>query len=168
VEAFVDHANRGDALARGDGRAADRSGSSAGESGNAVTGGVSDDALIAWTEAWRLYRGPLMAGYDGALIEHRRAELHRRYLDVLRSIGDAYDARGRTTEALDAYRTILIDEPYEEAVHVAVMAQYATLGRRDLVRRQYLRLTALLSELGVAPSEPTQRRYHGWMGHDPG
>jgi DNA-binding SARP family transcriptional activator len=43
------------------------------------------------------------------------------------------------------------------------MAIYRRQGRRDLVRRQYVRLEELLKELGVEPLEETQECFQRWM-----
>ena len=44
------------------------------------------------------------------------------------------------------------------------MELYARQGRRDLVRRQFIRLQELLvDELNVQPLEQTQERYHQLM-----
>ena len=65
---------------------------------------------------------------------------------------------------MDAYRSVLLEDPLQERVHLAVMRLYASQGRRDLVRRQYDRLcTLLLEELGVEPMPQTTREYHRLM-----
>ena len=53
------------------------------------------------------------------------------YLALLREVGDLASEHERLTEALDAYRSVLFEEPYEEHVHMKVMELYARQGRRD-------------------------------------
>ncbi len=121
-------------------------------------------ALDAWVGAWRLYRGELLSGVEAAWLRTHRAVLYREYTELLRSIGGLCVRLGRLTEALDAYRSLLLEEPYEERVHVAVMELYARQGRRDLVRRQFVRMQELLiQELNVEPVEETRERYHQLM-----
>lgn len=121
-------------------------------------------ALERWRAAWRLYRGHLMAGsYAPWVAESHREGLRRRFLALLREVGELAGELGHHTLSLDAYRTLLIEEPFEEKIHVAVMELYAHQGRRDLVRRQFLRLQELLEELNVAPLPTTQDRYHELM-----
>ena len=61
-------------------------------------------------------------------------------------------------------RTVLMEDPLNERVHLAVMRLYAEQGRRDLVRRQYDKLCAiLLDELGVPPMPDTTQGYHQLM-----
>jgi DNA-binding SARP family transcriptional activator len=87
------------------------------------------------------------------------------YLDLLRDLGDLYVKLGRLGEAMDAYRAVLVEDPLQERIHVAVMRLYAEQGRRDLVRRQYDKLCSmLLEELGVEPLPQTTREYHQLMG----
>ena len=84
---------------------------------------------------------------------------------MLRELGDLYQRLGRVEEAVDAYRSVLVEDPLQERVHVALMQLYAGQGRRDMVRRQYDRLCAmLLDELGVEPMPETTREYHRLMG----
>ncbi len=121
-------------------------------------------ALDRWRSAWRLYRGELLYGVEAAWLEERRAVLYRNYVELLRAIGDLCVRLGRGPLALDAYRSLLLEEPFEERVHLAVMELYARQGRRDLVRRQFVRMQELLlRELNVEPVEETQERYHQLM-----
>jgi len=94
----------------------------------------------------------------------RRETYQRQQLEMLRELGDLYLRLERPDEAMDAYRSILIEDPLQERVHVALMQVYAEQGRRDMVRRQYDRLcTLLLEELGVEPLPETTREYHRLM-----
>ena len=130
------------------------------------TGTVSElkEALDAWVGAWRLYRGELLSGLEAGWIRDHRVMFYRDYIELLRAVGDLCVRLGRLTEALDAYRSLLLEEPYEEQVHLAVMELYARQGRRDLVRRQFVRMQELLiQELNVEPVEETRARYHQLM-----
>ncbi len=121
-------------------------------------------AIDVWVEAWSLYHGPLLADIEAGWIRPFRDALNREYIELLRRIGDLGARLGEVTRALDAYRMLLLEEPYEEQVHLAVMELYARQGRRDLVRRQFIRLQELLiDELNVQPLESTQDRYHELM-----
>jgi len=118
----------------------------------------------AWEGAWKLYRGPFLQGHYDAWVNVRR-ELHQRqYLELLRDLGDLYVRLRRDADAMDAYRAVLIEDPLQERVHLALMRLYAAQGRRELVRRQYDRLCTLLAEeLGVSPLAPTTEEYHRLM-----
>ncbi len=129
-----------------------------------VAEGRDDAAIAAWEAAWRLFRGELLEGlYDPWLVD-RREDLTRRHLALLRGLGSAYERRGSLGQATDAYRAALMEDPLQERIHAALMRLYARRGRRDLVRRQYERLSALLrEELGVEPLPETTDEYHRLM-----
>ncbi len=121
-------------------------------------------ALEPWRQAWHLYRGPLLMEVDEPWVGERRRQLHAEYLGLLRRLAQLCDALGRHQEALDAYRSLLLEEPFEESVHMAIMEIYGLQGRRDLVRRQFVRLQELLrSELGVEPRAASQERFQELM-----
>lgn len=121
-------------------------------------------AVEAWQSAWKLYRGPFLQGHYETWVTERREQYQRLYLELLRDLGDLYVRLERLEEAMDAYRSVLLEDPLQERVHLAIMRIYASQGRRDLVRRQYDRLSQLLlEELGVAPMPQTTRDYHRLM-----
>jgi DNA-binding SARP family transcriptional activator len=121
-------------------------------------------AADAWRRAWSLYRGPFLQGHYEAWVAARREICQRQQLEMLRDLGDLYLRLERPDEAMDAYRSILVEDPLQERIHVALMQVYADQGRRDMVRRQYDRLcTLLLEELGVEPLAETTREYHRLM-----
>jgi DNA-binding SARP family transcriptional activator len=124
-------------------------------------GGDANAAVGSWKRAWKLYRGPFLQGYYDAWVSSRREEYHRTYLELLRELGDLYLRLGCPDEAMDAFRSVLVEDPLQERVHIAVMRLYAAQGRRDLLRKQYDRLcTLLLEELGVEPLPETTQEYH--------
>lgn len=121
-------------------------------------------AAETWERGWRLYRGPFLQGHYEAWVSERRDRYQRLYLELLRELGDLYLRLNLSEQAMDAYRSVLLEDPLQERVHVALMRLYAGQGRRDLVRRQYDRLcTLLLDELGVEPLPQTTRDYHRLM-----
>jgi DNA-binding SARP family transcriptional activator len=121
-------------------------------------------AAAAWSAAWKLYRGPFLQGHYEAWVAARREICQRQYLELLRDLGDLYIRLGRMEDAMDAYRSVLLEDPLQERIHLSVMRLYAAQGRRDLVRRQYDRLCVLLlEELGVEPLADTTSKYHQLM-----
>lgn len=137
-----------------------------GDEGKALAGrGELDAAVEAWQRAWRLYRGPFLQGYYEGWVASRRETYQRRYLELLRDLGDLHVRLRRSEEAMDAYRASLVEDPFQERIHVNVMRLYAEQGRRDLARRQYDHLCRiLLEELGMAPEADTTLEYHRLMG----
>lgn len=139
--------------------------SAATERGRRVAAGDPHAAVRIWRRAVGLVRGPFLAGTYDAWAEPLREQYQRRWLNLLRELAGLYARLDRFTEAVDAYRRVLIEDPLEESVHQALMRVYARQGRRDLVRRQYDRLANLLAEdLGVEPLAETTEEYHRLMG----
>lgn len=137
----------------------------AGERGRRVVEEDPAAAVEIWREAVGRVRGPFLAGTYDAWAEPLRERYQRHWLNLLRELADLYVRLERMTEAVDAYRRILIEDPLREPVHQALMRVYASQGRRDLVRRQYDRLANLLAEeLGVEPLPQTTDEYHRLMG----
>ena len=131
--------------------------------GHELRGSDPAAAFEAWKGAWKLHRGPLLAGSEAPWIGRCRDQVRRDYLALLKALGDLAVELERPIDALDAFRAVLLEEPYEEHLHIAVMELYARQGRRDLVRRQYVRLQDLLKELDVEPLAQTQSSYHRLM-----
>lgn len=129
-----------------------------------LTQGDETGAADLWQGAWRLYRGPFLQGHYEAWVTERRERYQRLYLELLRDLGDLHLRLERPEQAMDAYRSVLLEDPLQERIHLAVMRLYSSQGRRDLVRRQYDRLCSLLlDELGVEPLPQTTREYHRLM-----
>jgi DNA-binding SARP family transcriptional activator len=127
--------------------------------------GDASAAIEHWQAAWRLYGGPFLAGEHGDWVSERREALLQSYVELLRGLGETLLESGELQRAMDAYRSLLIADRLQERAHVAMMRIYARLARRDLVRRQYDRLSELLrDELGVEPLAETTAEYHRLMG----
>ena len=121
-------------------------------------------AIQRWQQAWGLYRGALLSEVDEPWVVERRRRLHDDQLALLRRLAGLCSELGRHGEALDAYRSLLLEEPFEESVHIAIMEIYGLQGRRDLVRRQFVHLQELLRrELGVEPRAVSQERFQELM-----
>lgn len=134
------------------------------EAAAARRAGEAEPEVERLEAAWRLYHGPLAAEIEAPWLAERRAELRRAWLAALERLGEVAANLGRDVLALDAWRRLLIEEPFEERVHLGVMELYGRRGRRDLVRRQYVKLQEHLADLEVEPAKETQRRYLELMG----
>lgn len=115
--------------------------------------------------AWSLYRGPFAAGLEAPWIEEERERLARRYEAALLELLDRREAEERLSQVEDLCRTLLLEQPLREDLHVRLMRVHARRGRLDLVRRQYERLCRrLLEELDSGPMDATMREYQRLMG----
>jgi len=126
--------------------------------------GHDEEAVIAYESAWRLYRGPLLEGFYESWVEERREALSALHLDSLRRLGELQLVVGNAERATDCFRAVLTIDPLQEGVHLSIMRIYGEQGRRDLVRKQYDRLTQMLrDELLVEPMDETNSEYHRLM-----
>lgn len=122
-------------------------------------------AVECWEEAWKLYGGPFLSTEHDPWITDRRDRCQRLHVELLSGLGDLYAGAGRLPEAVDALRAALIEDPLQERVALALMQVHGRQGRRDLVRHQYERLSAVLRrDLGVEPLTEITDEYHRLMG----
>ncbi len=114
-----------------------------------------------WRAAWSLYRGVFFRGHDDPWVLTHRDRLQWRYLELLGNLGDLLCELTEWTLAEDCYRSLLLEDPLQESVYVSLMGVYAARGRKDLVQRQYERMSNLLRrDLGVEPSTATMAAYN--------
>ncbi|MEW6458258.1 MAG: BTAD domain-containing putative transcriptional regulator [Bacillota bacterium] len=108
-----------------------------------------------------LYHGDFLDGMDGdwCLAERRRlADLH---IAVLRTLVDRLTASGLNQAAYSYARRWLTADPLDEAAHQALMRLYAAMGQPARVVEQFEHCRQVLKvELGIAPSETTERVYN--------
>lgn len=123
--------------------------------------GRRQQAARRWEGAWKLYRGIFFRGHDDPWILTRRERFQRMYVELLSDLGDVLLEIGSLTRAEDAYRSLLLEDPLQESVYVALMRVYSKRSRRDLVQRQYEHMCRILrQELGVEPSAATLEAYN--------
>ena len=134
------------------------------EQGSPGSKELQERALEHLQAGWSLYRGPLMEELEDAWVQEPREELRRLYVGLLRRLAGLAQDLDRTPLALDALRSLLITEPFDEDAHIEVMNIYGRSGRRDLVRRQFVHLQEQLKELRVEPSREAVSAYNRWMG----
>lgn len=94
-----------------------------------------------------LLEGETLDGDPGSLREECRAA----YLSVLRRLVHAHRRRGTTDEALRYGLRLLRVDPYDEAIHLAMVGLLAGARRHGEALRHYRRYTARMRELGIEP-----------------
>ena len=126
--------------------------------------GHRQEAARRWEAAWKLYRGSFFRGHDDSWILLRRERFQRMYVELLGDLGEVLLELGSLTRAEDAYRSLLLEDPLQESVYVALMRVYSERSRRDLVQRQYEHMCRILRrELGVEPSAATLEAYNALL-----
>jgi LuxR family maltose regulon positive regulatory protein len=134
-----------------------------------LAAGDSEGARERWENAWRRFGGDFLAGWDEPWVEEPRQHWSGRRKRLLRDLADLYSGAGRHQDAIDARRSVLADEPLSEPDHRELLRSLSALGRRDLVRLHYERMTRLLlDELGVEPMPDTVAEYRQLMNSKPG
>jgi DNA-binding SARP family transcriptional activator len=124
------------------------------ETQGVVNAGDADEATIqVLTEACALYRGLYLADFPPhEWIVQRQTELQRQYLQALSRLGEAYERKGDSQQALDWYQRLTACDPYDEQAHAAILRCYVRLGRRSKALSYYRDLQHFLrDELGVTP-----------------
>ncbi len=127
------------------------------KAGKAVTREKEIDLL---EEALALYRGDYLEGIydDWCLLERER--LRGRYLAGLEALAGLYTNRRDFQRAIDLYQRLLVQDPYQEVAHRALMLCYYRLGNRAAAIRQYQACVEVLREdLGLSPSRETEDVY---------
>jgi len=124
----------------------------------------------AYRAAIELYSGELLPQdrYE-AWAEERRAQLRGVYLSLLLELAGVYEERKEFGEAIEALERVVGEDPTHEGAHVALIRQYALLGRRREALRQYERLRdALFREFGTEPEAATVHLHEEiWAGTFP-
>lgn len=116
--------------------------------------------IAALEEALALYQGDYLEGIyaDWCVVERER--LREQYLAALGTLAGLYAEQGDLLRAVDLYQRLLARDPYQEAVHRALMACYCRLGDRPAAIRQYHTCARVLrAELGLNPAPETEQLY---------
>lgn len=81
-----------------------------------------------------------------------REEARALYLRVARRLAEALDAAGELDRAGHLYLRLLQRDPYDEAVHLALVRVLDRAGHRGEARRAYRSYSARMAELDVEPA----------------
>jgi predicted ATPase/DNA-binding SARP family transcriptional activator len=116
-----------------------------------------EQAIVHLQEAASLYGGDFLedlAESEWAL--ERQDELRRAHGESLLLLGELLVARGRHTEAADAYRQAISHDRFLEEAHRGLMRSQVAMGERGQALRHYEGLVGLLEvELGSPPAPET-------------
>jgi predicted ATPase/DNA-binding SARP family transcriptional activator len=125
---------------------------------NAALRGGRTEALEA---ALALYHGDFLHGEDaGEWCLPIRAHLRQLHLRGLFALGQAYESRGRYTDAAETYTRVLAREPFHEAAARQLMICHARLGARSESLLVYRQLEQRLrDDLEAAPEPETCTLY---------
>ncbi|MFQ5527370.1 MAG: BTAD domain-containing putative transcriptional regulator [Thermoanaerobaculia bacterium] len=119
------------------------------------------------TEAVRLYKGDLLAGFflRGCVdfeewLVTRQERIRDEALETFRTLIQIYLARGEHRFGIQYAKRLLAIDPLSEETHRQLMRLYLLAGRRNRALAQFEQLLNLLqSELGVDPVDETTELY---------
>lgn len=119
-----------------------------------------DRRIAVLAEALSLYRGDYLAGVYGDWPTLERERLRGRFLAALEDLANLHADEGDLGQAVELYRRVLAEAPYQESAHRGLMACYSGLGDRAGAIRQYHRCVEILrEELGLSPMSETEELY---------
>jgi ATP/maltotriose-dependent transcriptional regulator MalT/two-component SAPR family response regulator len=110
--------------------------------------------------ALELYRGEYMQGTYENWVSTERQRLRRRYLTSLETLAGMYAEMRKLSRAIELYRRLLKEDPFQEVAHRELMRCYYRQGDRAAAIRQYQACIIMLrDELGLMPSPETEELY---------
>ena len=117
------------------------------EAAAAARKGRTEEALLLFEDAQRLYRGDYLEEdlYADWCAEERQ-RLREIYLEMLAGMADCYAACGRLAEAAQVCHTALCCDPCRESFLRSVMRYLVDLGRPDLAEADYRHWRRVIAE----------------------
>jgi LuxR family transcriptional regulator, maltose regulon positive regulatory protein len=107
-----------------------------------------------------LVHGPYLANIDADWVVPERVRLQEAYQVVLLRLGELYLELGQAELSLEASRRALLSDPLLEQAHRQRMRAYAVLRDQPGLARQYQQCRKTLQkELGLQPTNETERLY---------
>ena len=121
-----------------------------------------DRALTYYRKALSLYRGEFMAGekFEQAWLTTKREQLKMTFVRLLINYGQYLEDLNKHNQALSVYQKGLAVDPFEEVFYQRMIHCCHHLGRYAKAVSHYQTCCQILeNDLGVPPSEETQRLY---------
>jgi len=138
------------------------------EARNAIDAGLPDDAVARLQAALDLWRGPVLTGTGGAVIDAATVALEDRRLAALELIIDLRLARGESSALVGDLREYVTAHPLREILRGQLMIALYRSGRQAEALEEYQRVRTLLAEeLGIDPSNQLNTLYEQILRTDP-
>ncbi len=130
--------------------------------------GQLGDAAGALRAALALWRGPVLGGQGGRVLEAADTVLAERRLAAAEQLFDIRGQLGETTELVADLRGLIAEYPLRETLRGQLMLALYRAGRQAEALDEYTALRRqLVEELGVDPSPPLARIYEGILREAP-
>jgi len=106
-----------------------------------------------------LVHGPYLADVDADWVAPERERLGLAYSSSLEELGNLYLNVNRLKNCLSICQLALNKDRFHEVIYQIEMQAYGALGDRSAVAKRYQACKAAMQELGIPPSEETERIY---------
>jgi DNA-binding SARP family transcriptional activator len=106
-----------------------------------------------------LVHGPYLADIDAGWTVIERERLSQAYAAALEELAYLYLDTNQLERCLSVCQLALKRDRFHEAVYQIEMRAHAAMGDRAAVARRYLACRAAMDDLGIPPSEETERIY---------
>ncbi|MFI7408752.1 AfsR/SARP family transcriptional regulator [Streptomyces sp. NPDC049627] len=136
--------------------------------GRAVSERRTTDAVTALRRALALWRGPVLSGTGGAVIEAAATALEERRLAAAEQLLELRLGLGEAGELVADLRDLIVQHPLRESLRGHLMLALYRSGRQAEALDEYRRVRALLAEeLGIDPGPQLTRLYEGILREAP-
>ncbi|MFD5655212.1 BTAD domain-containing putative transcriptional regulator [Streptomyces sp. NPDC127039] len=126
----------------------------------AAEGGAPAAAADELYAALKLWRGPVLEGSGGAVVESAAAVFEERRLTAAEQLVDLRLAAGQAVQAVGDLRALIAEHPLRESLRVQLMRALSHRGRPAEALEEYAQARHLLAEtLGVDPGPELTRTY---------
>ncbi|MBZ3914731.1 AfsR/SARP family transcriptional regulator [Streptomyces acidiscabies] len=126
------------------------------------------DAVHDYRAALALWRGPVLSGAGGPVIEAAVTALEERRLAAAEQYFDLRLRLGETSELVPALRELIAQHPLREPLRGRLMLALYRAGRQAEALEEYARVRELLAEeLGVDPGPQLATVYEGILRESP-
>lgn len=111
-----------------------------------------------------LVHGPYLADVDAEWTVTERERLRQEYAAALEELAYLYLDANKLERCLSMCQLALRQDRFHEAIYRIEMRAYAVMGDRAAVARRYQACKAAMEDLGIPPSEETERIYRQLAG----
>ncbi|MET9946106.1 BTAD domain-containing putative transcriptional regulator [Streptomyces sp. NPDC006341] len=139
------------------------------EARHAAAAGRTQDAADELRAALALWRGPVMSGAGGSVVEAAAAVLEERRLGAAEQLFELRLALGESGELISDLRTLIAQHPLRETLRGHLMLALYRSGRQAEALTEYAKVRELLvEELGIDPSGQLTTMYEDILRASPG
>jgi len=123
-------------------------------------GDISDsERLNLLKSAVELVKGEFLPDIFMEWANERRIQLQRMHQEILETLGEMLSARGKYSEAVRYYETLMQTDPFRDDIQLAILQCYKERGSISIAISRYKEYTKFLAVEGLMPSEELEACY---------